>query len=314
MIQHCTLYQGKSAKALTDVILSLIRNTRFLFNSRAVSFKTIRMTFGHFAAMGKLPLKIFLQHPEFDAMIPDSKGYSILQTFMFNYSMKKFQTKASMKRLLNHRTTDVSKLNAKGESVIDFGITQFVAKRMNDEAYIEWTRLLSTHPTASNDQINTSLTVLVDMNIKVPEIMARLASPDSKDVAAYQSCIAEICSSGLYAINTKNEDGSTVAHLAALAGNEVAMKIFIDTEGFDPNVQDGNGNTAWFYVIANFTVDKVGSFIGPAYRWDLNIKITSVRLYANIVKVCLTRVDGPGWEECCRSSCQDMLGLAVCTM
>ena len=109
------------------------------------------------------------------------------------------------------------------------------------------------------------------MNIKEPEIMARLVSPVAKTSAAYKACIAEICSSELYDMNTKNKDGSTVAHLAAQAGNEVAMKIFIDTEGFDPNVQDSNGNTALFYVIENFTIGTLRSFIDP-YPWDFNLK------------------------------------------
>ena len=261
-------------KAYESAVASLICNKHFEIHSPAVTWKgNIHMTFGHFAARKQLPLDVFLKHPEFDAMIADSKGDSILHTFILQLPTKNPQSKSTstLKCILKHSTSDVSRLNSKKESLIDISISQYIGKTITEEAYIESTRQLSTHPTASNDQIQKSLTVLVDIIIKEPAKMARLVAPITKNIAAYQSCIAEICSSGLYDINTMNKDGSTVAHLAAMAGNEVAMKIFIDTEGFDPNIQDGNGNTALFYVIENFTVGTVRSFI-DTYHWDLNIK------------------------------------------
>ena len=134
-------------KEYVDAMKSLIRSKHFEINSRSLNWpRDNPMTFSHFAATRQLPLQVFLQHPDFDAMIADSKGNNILHTFMRHCSKVKQESEVLLKLLLDHSTSNVSKLNAKGKCVIDICISQYIGKTMTDETYIESTRLLCIHP------------------------------------------------------------------------------------------------------------------------------------------------------------------------
>ena len=262
-----------------SAIISLIHNTHLDINATEVSGvsskKKTNMTFSHYAARKKLPLQLFIEHPDFDAMILDSEGDTVLHTFVVEACAGKQDLSSNcmyeLELLLNHKNTDVSKLNRKGETVADYCIMQYVDEQIPENAFIKLMKGLNTHEKATNAQIQKSLSVLVRRSLRNSDKLQRLMFSSEKSIESYLCCIQEICNSGHFDINTKDVDGATVAHVAAQAGNELATEIFLKTEGYDPNVRDGNGNTTLFYILETFTVGRVSSFVNP-YSWDLTLK------------------------------------------
>ena len=206
----------------------------------------------------------------FHILIEDIADYSSLEDQNISDNIMRNLLK-SIEAAAALKDVDMSMKNAEGLTSGDLCVKLYMEDSLPLIVFLQMMSLLNQLDTCSVDQVFSSLKILI-WNIEVKMFGEGIekghGAVGESSKALYPKVIRSLCQQETFNINSTDDEGATLGHQAAMAGNEAAMDVIMDLPAFDPNVKDKKGNTALFYILEMFAVEHVGIVVEKA-SWDL---------------------------------------------